>query len=94
MLSRVAAGDPVSYLTLRSGTEVFSVDGKRVGVVQRVLRDDKANIFDGIVVDTRLGPGGLRFVDAPEVAEMREGAVRLSIPADEVDRLPKPGRRR
>ena len=27
----------------------------------------RTEIFDGLVIDTRLGPGGLRFVDAPEV---------------------------
>jgi hypothetical protein len=47
-------------------------------------------IFDGIVIDVRLGPGGLRFVDAPDVAEIRENAVVLTVPSTEIGRLPKP----
>ena len=88
----MAPGDPISYLTLKDGTDVFSSDGERVGVVQNVLADDSTNIFDGLVIDTRLGPGGLRFVDAPEVDEMREDAVTLKVTAAEVDQLPKPER--
>lgn len=38
----------------------------------------------------RIGPGGLRFVDAPEVGEIREGAVVLSANAAQVDQLPEP----
>ena len=86
----VAAGDPISYLTLESGTEVVSSDGERVGVVEHVLGDEGTGIFDGIVIDVRLGPGGLHFVDAPEVAELREGTVVLAVPTTELERLPKP----
>jgi uncharacterized protein YrrD len=86
----VAAGEPASYLTLEKGTEVLSSDGQHVGVVEHVLRDEEDDIFDGIVVDVRLGPGGKRFVDAPEVSEIRTDAVVLSIPAADVDQLHKP----
>jgi hypothetical protein len=79
-----------SYLTLEKGTEVVSADGERVGVVEHVLMDAENDIFDGLVVDVRLGPGGLHFVDAPEVGEIRTDAVELKIPAAEVERLPKP----
>ena len=85
-------GDPISYLTLQPGTDVISADGEPVGVVEHVLGDEGTDIFDGIVIDTRLGPGGHRFVDAPEVAELRERAVLLTLSAAEVERLPKPGR--
>ncbi len=86
----VGSGDPISYLMLESGTEVISSDGERVGVVEHVLGDEATGIFDGIVIDVRLGPGGLHFVDAPEVAELREDAVVLAVPATAVERLPKP----
>jgi hypothetical protein len=69
---------------------VLSADGDRVGVVEHVLADEEEDIFDGIVIDVRLGPGGLHFVDAPQVAEIRQDEVVLTIPSAEVERLPKP----
>jgi hypothetical protein len=86
----VAAGDPISYLTLQSGTDVLSSDGERVGVVEHVLGDEATGIFDGIIIDIKLGPGGLRFVDAPDVGALHENAVALEVPTAEVERLPKP----
>ena len=90
MLSRVAADEPASYLTLQPGADVFSSDGERVGVVEHVLEDDETDIFDGLVIDIRLGPSGLRFVDAPQVREIREGSAVIAVPAAEVERLPQP----
>lgn len=90
MLVAVASDEPVSYLTLKSGTEVISADGERVGVVEHVLGDADTDIFDGIVVDTSRGLGGLRFVDAPEVAELKEDAVVLTVSSGDIERLPKP----
>lgn len=90
MLWLVAHGESISYLTVKPGVDVISVDGDRVGVVERVLGDEKTGIFDGIVIDTKLGPGGIRFVDAPEVAECRETAVLLSVPTEDIGRLPEP----
>lgn len=83
-------GEPTSYLALAEGTAVISSDGDEVGTVQHVLADEDEDVFDGIVIDTRLGPGGLHFVDAPQVSECRERGVVLSIPATEVGNLPKP----
>ena len=86
----MAGGDPISYLALEEGTDVISSDGERVGTVAHVLSDEATDIFDGLVIDTRLGPGGLRFVDAPQIAELREDAAVLTLPAAEVDGLPEP----
>jgi hypothetical protein len=86
----VASDEPASYLTLEPGADVMSADGERVGAVEHVLRDEETDIFDGIVIDIRTGPGGLRFVDAPEVTEIREGAVVIAAAAAEVERLPEP----
>ena len=69
---------------------MISSDGERVGTVQHVLRDEETDIFDGIVIDVRLGPGGLRFVDAPDVGEIRADAVVITVPAAQVDQLPEP----
>ena len=86
----MAEGEPSSYLTLEDGTDVLTSDGERIGVVQHVLRDEASDIFDGIVIDTRPGPGGHRFVDAPEVAEIRTDAVVLKLSAAEAEGLPEP----
>ena len=83
-------GEPTSHLTVSPGLDVISSDGDRVGEVEKVLNDEDTGIFDGIIVDTKLGPGGIRFVDAPQVAECREKAVMLSITSAEVEQLPKP----
>jgi len=86
----VASEEPSSYLTLEAGTDVVSADGERVGTVEHVLNDEATEIFDGLVIDVRLGPGGLHFVDAAQVAEIREDGVALTISAAEVEQLPKP----
>jgi hypothetical protein len=86
----MAEADPASYLTLEPGADVFDSSGERVGMVEHVLRDEASDIFDGLVIDISLGPGGHRFVDAPDVGEMREGAVSLKLTAEQVDALPAP----
>jgi uncharacterized protein YrrD len=86
----VASEKPASYLTLQRGADVISSDGQRVGAVEHVLVDEQTDIFDGIVIDVRLGPGGIHFVDAPDVGEIDEGSVTIAVPAAEVENLPKP----
>ncbi len=82
-------GHPVSYLVAKRGTPVFSSDGQKLGRVVEVSAAPEANMFDGIVFDTTRGPGGKRFVDAPEVGQIYERGVVLKIDAAEVDSLPK-----
>jgi uncharacterized protein YrrD len=83
-------GAPISYIMLSEGTPVLASDGTRVGTVARVLYDADSDIFDGIVIDTRGGPGGHRFVDAPEVGAIAERAVTLKIDATAAAQLPPP----
>jgi PRC-barrel domain protein len=90
MLAPVDYGEPASYLTIAKGVDVVSADGETVGRVEHVLADEEEDIFDGIVIDTRLGPGGLRFVDAPDVGEIYERAVLLKLSAAEAERLHEP----
>ena len=85
-------GNPVSYLVAKRGIPVFSSDGEKLGRVIKVEAAPEANLFDGIVFDTSWGPGGHRFVDAPEVDGIFERGVVLKIDAAEADSLPKPGR--
>lgn len=82
-------GAPISYLVLKRGTPVYSSGGERLGRVVRVRGDRPTHIFDGIVFDTTAGPGGHRFVDAPEVDQIYERGVVLKIDAAEAEALPK-----
>jgi uncharacterized protein YrrD len=83
-------GQPRSYLEADEGVDVITSDGQFVGALEHVLADEQSDIFDGIVVDTSAGPGGHRFVDAPDVAEFFERAVVLKLSAAEADDLPEP----
>lgn len=83
-------GQPRSFLEIDEGVDVISSDGERVGKLEHVLVDEQSDIFDGVIVDVATGPGGHRFVDAPEVEEFRERAVVLKVAAADVDALPEP----
>jgi hypothetical protein len=83
-------GAPASYLTLNEGTPVFSSDGEQIGVVEHVLAAADVDVFDGLVIDCRRGPGGHRFVDAPEVAEIYERGVELTLDARAAEQLHEP----
>jgi hypothetical protein len=83
-------GSPSSYLALEPGVGVFSRDGERVGEVQHVLADPEIDLFDGIVIDTSGLPGGLRFADALQVAEIYERGVVLSLSHADAEQLPEP----
>jgi hypothetical protein len=85
-------GDPISYLVLGEGTPVFSSDGEELGKVEHVLSDADADIFDGVVLDTSVLPGGQRFVDAPQVDRIYERGLVLNIDATAAEQLPEPGK--
>jgi hypothetical protein len=85
-------GAPASYLTLAKGLPVYDVAGAHIGAVEHVLADPDDDIFDGIVVDTRIGPGGMRFADGDQVAEVFERGVTLKVGIDQLhDPQPGPG---
>jgi hypothetical protein len=75
----VDLGAPISYLVLEPGTPVYDPDGREAGTVEHVLAAVDEDIFDGIVIDTRAGPGGWRFADAPQVEGLYERGVRLAV---------------
>jgi PRC-barrel domain protein len=83
-------GPPASYLTVEADLPVFSSDGEKVGVVEHVLADPDEDVFDGLVIDISPLPGGHRFVDAPQVDEIRERGVVLALSAGEARSLPEP----
>lgn len=84
-------GPPSSYLAVRKGVAIFSSDGKELGRLVRVMKDSKADMFDGIVFDAIRGPGGHRFVDAPEVEAIFERGVVLKIDSTAAAKLRPPG---
>ena len=80
-------GAPIAYTVLSEGTPVYSEDGVKLGKVKRVLADAEADIFDGLIIDTRDGD---RFDDAPTVAELYERAVVLGFSSEEAQDMPEP----
>jgi hypothetical protein len=78
-------GHAVSYKVLRRGTPVWTADGTELGSVRAVLENEREHIFDGLVVDTAVGP---RFVDAPEVARIAERRVTITLDAAAAAQLP------
>jgi uncharacterized protein YrrD len=83
-------GAPSSYLNLGKGADVYSCDGEKVGKVEHVLAAPDQDIFDGIVLDTSVLPGGHRFVDADQVEEIFERGVLLKVDGTEAHSLPEP----
>jgi hypothetical protein len=83
-------GQPSSYLTLKPGDAVYSSDGEKLGEIEHVLADPDVDVFDGIVLDTSVLPGGHRFADAPQVGEVYERGVVLKLSAAEARSLPEP----
>ncbi len=76
-------GERISYLALEKGIAIVSSDGQEVGKLEHVLADDEEDVFDGIVIHTHLGPGGLHFVDDRrtwEVGEPVEGSTAIVAP--------------
>jgi hypothetical protein len=84
-------GDPTSYLELPEGVPVLSADGEEIGTVAHVLADADADIFDGVVINTRGGPGGHRFADATLIDGLYAGGAVLTLDAASAKRLPAPG---
>lgn len=83
-------GKPSSYLALETGAPVYSCDGEPLGKVEHVLGDPDADIFDGIVLDTSVLPGGHRFVDGAHVEEVFEGGVLLKRDRAGAEGAPQP----
>ena len=79
-----AAEAPVatSFLTLAAGTAVVDRVGRPVGTVCETLLHEGGG-FDGIIVRTR---AGRRFIDAPEVRRISNGAVTLGVTAADIER--------
>jgi hypothetical protein len=86
----VDLGPPISYEVLAKGTPVLSSDGHEVGTVVHVLADESEDVFDGVVIDTLSGPGGHRFADAEDVAEIHERGLVLKLDQQGCASMPEP----
>jgi uncharacterized protein YrrD len=86
-------GPPIAYMALDEGTPVFDEDGGRVGVVEHVLGDPTADIFDGLIVHTSPLPGKHLFADIDQIAELRERGVVLSVARAELHDRERPDRK-
>jgi uncharacterized protein YrrD len=83
-------GAQVSYLTLAERAPVYASDGREVGKVAHVLADPDVDVFEGLVVSCGGIPPDHRFVDAQQIAELRERGVVLAIDSELVEELPRP----
>ncbi len=83
-------GLPIAYEALEPGTPVYSSDGQHVGEVAHVLSAPEEDVFDGIVLNEREGPGGDRFADADDVESIHEHAVTLKLDTAACRDLPAP----
>jgi hypothetical protein len=77
---------PVSWLTIRAETPVFSADEEEVGSVHEVLGSEQADIFHGIVVRSGL-LGKDTVVPAEQISAMTVQRIDLTLSAEEVRAL-------
>jgi hypothetical protein len=84
-------GPPIAYTVLEEGTPVLDRNGRKVGVVEHVLADWQADIFEGLAIHTRPLPGKDLYADVEQIAELHERGVVLSVERDAL--YGPPGRR-
>ena len=77
----------IAYTALLPGTPVQCSEGHEVGRVERVLVDEKVDVFDGICRGPKTADGS-RFVDADQVGQTSTSHVCTTVPAADVPHLP------
>jgi uncharacterized protein YrrD len=82
-------GDPISYLVLETGADVYAGDGEKVGQVEEIRADLVNDIFDGLVIRHHL-LGHRHLVTADQVDEIYERGVVLTLDSAAVEQLPPP----
>ena len=78
--------DQVSWLLITTGWKVMAQNGDEVGAVDEVVGDDTDDIFNGLAIATS-ALGKPHYVPAEQVIEITDGAVRLSLTAEQVAQL-------
>lgn len=74
--------EPISWMTLTSGTRIATADGTEVGHVHEVIADRQKDIFSGITFRDGLLSGD-RFVPAELIGRITEDEVQLTVGTDE-----------
>jgi hypothetical protein len=72
-------GPPIAYTALEEGTPALDRNGRKIGVVEHVLADWQADIFEGLVIHTRPLPGKDLYADVEQIAALHERGVVLSV---------------
>jgi hypothetical protein len=80
--------DPVSWLVIERGWQVFAADGEEVGKVEEVAGDSTHDIFNGLTIATGIFARG-QYVPAEQVGEITDGRVVLKLDKADVERLPE-----
>lgn len=72
-------GAKVAFVAVREGTPVYDPRGNRIGVVEEVLADRHAAIFEGILIHTVPLPGRHVIADVGHIEALHERGVVLSV---------------
>lgn len=78
--------DPVSWLVVERGWEVYGRDSEQLGHVEEVLGDEATDIFNGLVVTAGLLKT-TKYVPSERVHEIVDGRITLDVDAAEFERL-------
>ena len=76
------ADEPISWMTLASGTPIVTSDGEELGKVQEVIADRQKDIFSGVTFRDGV-LGGDQFVPAALVETIAADRVTLTASAAE-----------
>ncbi len=71
------APDPVSWLLIEPGWNVYDASGEKVGTVKEVLADEQADIFHGVLVGHGLLSEDEEIV-ADRIAQIHDGDLHLT----------------
>jgi uncharacterized protein YrrD len=72
-------GPPIAYVLLNEGTPVYAHGGERIGVVEDIVGDLSADVFDGILIHTTPLPGDHLVARNDQIEELRERGVLLRV---------------
>lgn len=78
------ADQPISWVTLGSGTRIAASDGTELGRVHEVIADRQKDIFSGVTFRDGV-LGGDRFVPAALIDRITEDEVLLRVAAKDAE---------
>jgi hypothetical protein len=79
--------DPISWLMIERGWEVFASDGSEIGRVDQVIGDSVAGIFNGLAIHSGVFSKP-RYLPAERIVGIYEGRVEADIDAAGAEGLP------